>query len=819
MFFAFSPLFPYTDDMGIEISILLAILFAFTALYFSIRQSLLLKRSIDMVFFKVMVEKRESDADEKHDTIRDFKEQISIMEQLLISMKSLHSSSWTSKFFWQEYISFEYVAHEQEIYFYIVVPKKAKILVEKQIIGFYPHALILEDNEVNIFKDRRVVRGGVLWLKKPFYLPIRPYTKLETDGMNAILSALGKTSMHESSVVQILLQPIEDDWQAKVKKHLKRLEKKGKWKLSLNPFRWLADIFWILSEDPDEKKKHDTPEEKENIDEDGLIKEKMKKTWYAALIRIVTTWDDAMVVDAQVKNIVSAFSQFTAPAYNKFNLKKGTSQDLVIRHYIYRQFPLFFTPDILNIEELATLYHFPHHKYNKQPEIRWQNFKAQKAPANTPTAWLFLGNNIYRGDVKPVYMKPEDRFRHFYIIGKTGTGKSVMIENMAKQDISAWHGMACLDPHGDLAKALINYVPKERADQVVYFDPADTTRPMGLNLLEADTDDEKQTITQEATSIMIKLFGNEVFWPRIQDYFRNGCLTLLDFPQGGAITDLIRLFTDDSFQNARRATIRNPIVRGWWDYTYAKMGDREKGEMIPFWAAKFWQFVTNTLMRNIVGQTKSAFNIKDVMDNEKILLISVSKGILWDLNSSLLGMILVTKMQAAAMARQSMDAKLRKDFYLYIDEFQNFITESIESILSEARKYRLALIVAHQYIGQLQKSDALTKSNVNLKDAIFGNVGSLMSYKIGPEDAEFMAKQFAPQYSDQDFINMDRGKAALKLSIDNQPSPGFEISIPYDPNNRGDAKLGAAIKELSRLKYWRDREFVEKEIIYRIGNS
>ncbi len=386
-------------------------------------------------------------------------------------------------------------------------------------------------------------------------------------------------------------------------------------------------------------------------------------------------------------------------------------------------------------------------------------------------------------------MKPGDRFRHFYIIGKTGVGKSVMIENMAKQDIANGRGIACLDPHGDLAKALINYVPKSRADSVVYFDPSDLSRPMGLNILEADSDDEKQTIVQEATSIMIKLFGNEVFGPRLQDYFRNGCLTLLDYPQGGAITDLIRLFTDENFLSARRATLRNPIVRNWWDYTYAKMGDREKGEMIPFWAAKFGQFITNTLMRNIVGQTKSAFNVKEVMDSEKILLISVSKGILGDLNSSLLGMILVTKIQAAAMARQSIDAKDRKDFFLYIDEFQNFVTDSIESILSEARKYRLSLTMAHQYIGQLQKSDALTKSNVNLKDAIFGNVGSLMSYKIGPEDAEFMAKQFAPQYSDQDFLNIDGGKAVLKLSIDNQPSPGFGLTIPFDPNDRGDAQL------------------------------
>ena len=323
-----------------------------------------------------------------------------------------------------------------------------------------------------------------------------------------------------------------------------------------------------------------------------------------------------------------------------------------------------------------------------------------------------------------------------------------------------------MDPHGDFANDLMPFIPKSRSDDIIYFDPADMSRPLGINILEASSDDEKQTVAQDALSIMIKLFGSEIFGPRIQDYFRNGVLTLMDYPGGCALTDILRLFTDDEFQKERRRTIKDPVVRAWWDHTFAKMGDREKGEIIPYFAAKFGGFITNKMMRNIIGQTKSSFDVFQVMQAQKILMINLSKGILGDFNSNLLGLILVSKIQMAAMKRQSIEKKDRKDFFLYIDEFQNYVTDSIESILSEARKYRLGLCVAHQYLGQLQKSDALTKSNVNLKDAIFGNVGSLVSYKIGPEDAEFLSKQFSPQFSDADLINMDKFKAVSKLAID-----------------------------------------------------
>ncbi len=772
-----------------------------------------------MSFLRVVIARKDSDQDEKKETVKDFREQISIMEQLLASLKSLYASTLMGWLFGQEYLSLEYVAHKQEIYFYIVVPKRAKLLVEKQILGFYPDAFIEETPEVNIFEDRSIVRGEIMKLKKWLEYPIRTYQKLESDSMNAILSALGKLQEDESWVIQILMRPVDDDWQEKVKKAIRKSEKKQKWHhISYNPLEWLGTLIELFTRDPNEEQKHEeTPEDTEPMDEEGLMKEKVKKTGYAVVIRIIMTGNDESSVYAELQNIISAFSQFTSPTYNRFKPVKRKSLSLLVRHYIFRQFAWWNRAPVMNSEELATLFHFPHSKYNKQPEIRWQRFKLIKAPTNIAKEWLFIGTNEFRGEKKSIYIKNEDRFRHFYVIGQTGTGKSSILSVMARQDLKANRGIAVLDPHGDFAQWLLDFIPKDRADDLVYFDPSDLSRPMGLNLLEAGSEDEKQMVVADATNIMIKLFGNEIFGPRIQDYFRNGCLTLMDYPQGGAITDLIRLFTDDNFQRERRTTLKNAVVKAWWDYTYAKMGDREKGEIIPYFAAKFGQFITNTLMRNIVGQTKSAFNITDIMNNEQILLVSLSKGILWDLNSNLLGLILVSKIQMGAMKRQQMAASERKDFFLYIDEFQNYVTDSIESILSEARKYRLGLIVAHQYLGQLQKSDALTKSQLNLKDAIFGNVGTIMTYKIGPEDAEVMEKQFAPVYSNQDFINMDKFKAAIKLSIDGQPSPWFSLNVPLPWLEKWDPTTGKALRELSRLKYGREREFVEKEIIYRIG--
>lgn len=328
--------------------------------------------------------------------------------------------------------------------------------------------------------------------------------------------------------------------------------------------------------------------------------------------------------------MVSAFSQFAAPGYNRFKRPKYFADTAaVLKGYIFRlPHSRLFHPQILNTEEIASLFHFPHSKYNRTPEIRWQNFKLVKAPTNLPTNGILLGQNIFRGVKTPIYITPEDRFRHFYVIGQTGTGKSTIMTAMARQDLANGTGLAVMDPHGDLANELLPFIPRERAEDIVYFDASDVTRPMGINLLEAKDYDERQNVAQDALAIMIKLFGNEIFGPRLQDYFRNGALTLMEYPGGSALTDIVRLFTDDAFQNERRKQVKDPVVRAWWDGAYSKQGEREKAEIIPFWAAKFGGFITNSMMRNIIGQTKSGFDVAEIMQNERILLLNLSKGLL-----------------------------------------------------------------------------------------------------------------------------------------------------------------------------------------------
>ena len=425
---------------------------------------------------------------------------------------------------------------------------------------------------------------------------------------------------------------------------------------------------------------------------------------------------------------------------------------------------------------------------------------------------ILLGHNIYRGQKKEIRMKPNDRMRHFYVIGQTGTGKSSMMTTMIRQDLKLGHGVCVIDPHGELVEELLPFVPRERADDVIYFNPSDVDRPMGLNLLEADTPEERDLVAMDAMNLMIKMFDEEIFGPRIQDYFRNGCLTLMEYENGGALTDIVRLFTDDAFQKVRREQVTNPIVKSFWDNQMAKTSAEEQQRIIPYFAAKFAAFITNTMMRNIIGQTKSGFDFSSVMNDGKILFMNLSKGLVGDFNSQLLGLIIVSKLQMAALRRQKLDPSERKDFFLYIDEFQNYITDSIESILSEARKYRLSLNLGHQYIGQL-----VQKNDEKIKNAVFGNVGTMMSYKIGATDAEFLSKEFAPTFSDQDLINIDKFKAVMKLSIDTQPSKPFSI-IPLNPHlDKGDPDVGSAYKQLSRLKYGRDVEFVSREILRRIG--
>lgn len=433
---------------------------------------------------------------------------------------------------------------------------------------------------------------------------------------------------------------------------------------------------------------------------------------------------------------------------------------------------------------------------------------------------VLMGWNEYRNNKTPIYFSKKDRGRHHYIIGKSGWGKSVFIGYLARQDLWTGDGLCVIDPHGDLVEDIIAFTPKERAKDMIIFDPADFERPMWLNMLDLISTDpalksiEKDRAALDATSIFIKMYGDEVFGPRIQHYFRNGCLTLMDDEEeGGTLIDVPRLFVDEGFMKYKTSKIKNVMVKAFWEHEYAQTGDREKQEMIPFFSAKFGPFITNTTMRNIIGQTKSAFNLRQVMDQQKVLMVNLSKWRIGDLNAQLLGLIMVSKINMAAMSRADMPEDQRKDFFLYVDEFQNFATDTFWEILSEARKYRLALIMAHQFIAQIGGSgDKQGKwGKPSIKDAVFGNAGTIMSFKVGAEDAEYLEKEYAPMLSQQDIIGIANFTTYCKLNIDNATTRPFDLKTIWD-NTYKNAEVSKIIKEYSRKMYGRKKEYVDMEI-------
>lgn len=788
-------------------------------------------RSYRMTFLKVAIPKKESKEDRERDTeafssaSHDFKDVVGVMSQFFDSLHSIYSSLYKAKFEGQPFLSLEYAVVDDLIDFYFVCPTELASTIEKKLTGFFADVYIEEVEDYNIFRENSKVSGRYLYCVKPPMYPIRHAEFLNSDPINNIVNSLSKIDPDEGAALQILIKPKNDGWQKKGRKKAKELINSKSKGFTLNPLSWIGSLFSIMVRGADEISSSNEMASERNTqvleEEIKAMEEKNTKIGFETHIRVVVASDDKHKADDRVSEIIGAFAQYAYPDANGFSYTKYFfSMNRLVKDFIMRRFRRPWTLRlgrrhmIFTSDELSSIFHIPNIKYNRSPNINWKKYKIAPPPDNLPTEGVLLGHNIFRGVKREVRMKNEDRFRHFYVIGQTGTGKSSIMLSMVRQDINMGKGVCVVDPHGSLVEDILPHIPKERADDVIYFNPADTSRPMGLNLLEANSDEERDLVALDAMNIMIKLFDEEIFGPRIQDYFRNGCLTLMEDPEGGALTDIVRLFTDDAYQKIKVDNVKNPIVKSFWTNQMAKTGAREKQEMIPYFAAKFGAFITNTLMRNIIGQTKSAFDFFDVMQENKILLMNLSKGLTGDINSKLLGLIIVSKLQMAALRRQLVPKEERQDFFLYIDEFQNYITDSIESILSEARKYRLGLNIAHQYIGQL-----VEKQDEKIKNAVFGNVGTMMSYKIGAQDAEFLAKEMAPVFSDQDLINIDKYKAVIKLSIDTQPSQPFSV-IPLNPwLDKGDPDVAEAYKQLSRLKYGRDVEFVNREILRRIGSD
>jgi len=778
------------------------------------------KRTSQMTTLLVRVQK-EVPEDEKN---KQPKEVIAVAEHLYSSFYSIFRGGWHEWLVGEDHISIEIAVINGMINFYVVIPKKYVELIRKQMNAQLPDAIIDEVEGYNIFHQNSQVEACSLMFNKNFMYPIKTYEQMEADPLNNITNALSKLKDDEGAAVQFIMRPCSNKWHQKGKTAAHNMQQ-GK---PINEQSLLMKILSLFGKaimllldnlfnrtssasDPTKSLKEEKVELTELQRE--LVKaleEKASKVGFETKIRIISASSDTSSAQANLDNIFSAFTQFLSPERNGFK-KERINKDKVIKDYIFRRFA-DDTKIILNTKELATVIHFPN-QHVDTPNINWLLAKRAPLPPGAPNEGLKLGENVYRGVRKSVYIKEKDRMRHLYILGRTGTGKSSLLFSLIKQDIENGKGLCILDPHGDLAESLLDHIPRERADDLIYFDPGgDLEMPMGLNLFEAKSEEEKELRAMSALNIMIKMFGEEIFSPRLQDYFRNGCLTLMaDDNQPGTIVDIVNLFTDEEYQMEKVAKVHNPTVKSWWIKVFGSMGQREKDEMIPYFAAKFGQFITNVTVRNTLGQSKSSFNIRQIMDEGKILIANLSKGKLGDVNSSLIGTILTEEISMAALSRTNIPESERRPFFLYADEFQNFATNTFATILSEARKYALGLTIAHQYIDQLSDEK---RGLTQVRDAVFGNVGTYIILRTSMKDAEALENEFKPVFLKEDLANIDQHVAYVKLLIDGTASKPFSMSTLYSPNPN--KELGEAIKQLSRLKFGREREEVDEEIKHRL---
>ena len=701
----------------------------------------------------------------------------------------------------------------EEIQFYAAVHESESQAVAKQIQGIWPEAQVEPVSDYNPFNKDGVNLAAYLLQREHFALPLRTYAEIDGDTFGPIVSAFSKLNeIGEGASIQVILRPASVKTKKSIVKLVQSL-KRGEplaetLRTSVVPtMKGIKEAMWT------DEKKQEKKEREKVVDEDGVkaLEAKAAKPLFRANVRLVASGPDVLQAETVLNGILTGFSQFRAPFRNEFKLVRPKKSEKLIFQYSFREFDESQAM-ILNSEEIASFFHLPISATNI-PRIKWLKAREATPPANLPTEGAFVGVASFRGDERPVFMLPDDRRRHMYLIGQTGTGKSTIIYNMALGDIEAGAGVCVMDPNGDLIQNILASIPDHRLDDVILFDPTDIARPMGMNMLEFDKSrpEQKTFIVNEIQSIFNRLFPPETMGPMFEQYMRNALLLLMEDADNepGTLMEVPRIFTDESYRDRRLSRINNPAVVDFWRNEAIKAGgDASLANMAPYITSKFNNFVANDYIRPIIAQAKSAFNFREVMDSGKILLVNLSKGRLGDINAGLLGMVIVGKLQMAAFSRaDTLDQEKRRDFFLYIDEFQNFTTDSIATIFSEARKYRLNLIVAHQFIGQLTEK---------IRDAVFGNAGTIVSFRIGAPDAEFLIKQFAPTFTENDLINIDNLNAYIKLLIRGETAKPFNIRIPI--NYRTDVARGERLRELNRQRYGKPREEIEMDVYARLRN-
>lgn len=800
--------------------ILIILFVAFIVYRNSMREAKNYERGLKMVPILIHLPPASDDIDGGGRDKRDLTEEVLSQAQVMYNIiASTSTKGFMSRIYGQRHVSFEIVAREGLVYYYAVVPTVLTDTVRQAIAAAYPSARLEEVSEHSVFSKVGKASGtigGEFTLRKEFIYPISTYMESKRDASRALLNAVSSAGREDGVGIQFLIRPAYEKWTKRSISAAEQIVKnKGEKKSSGGSGLSARDVMQALWKPPEASDKKEFQAEKplsavEQAKVDA-IQEKIRYPGYEVMIRVVVSSNTAARSQVLLKNIVAAFALFDSPSFNGFKFHLTKNVDELATAFIFRFFPQANSRDILNSVELATLFHLPDQNSIPTSQVKRQMSKQVDGPTEVMETGLLLGYNEFRGVRKPIRLADKDRRRHIHIIGQTGVGKSVLQENLAYQDMLAGRGFALVDPHGDLAEALLAKVPRDRVEDIVYFDPGDMSNPIGLNMFEFDHPDQKDFLVQEAINMLYGLYDpghTGIVGPRLEHIFRNCALLLMADPAGGTFVDVPKLLVDEQFRNAKLKYVTDRQVLDFWTKEFpASQRSNEAGDLISWVISKFGPFISNDAMRNIIGQTKSGFNFPEIMNNNKILLVNLSKGKMGDLNSKLLGIIFVMKFQAAAMARANIPEHERKDFTLYVDEFQNFATDSFETILSEARKYRLSLVLANQFMTQLKEE---------LREAILGNVGTTITGRIGTTDAEIMVKRYTPVFTAEDLTKLPNFESVCVAQINGTPSAPFSMAwIP--PMGEPNQQLSGALKKLSAAKYGRPRDQVERDIAARIS--
>lgn len=782
------------------------------------------ERGLKMVSLMIHLPPSSEDIDgggrDKRDVVE---ETIAPAEVMYNILASTSKKGFKANFYGQKHIGFEIIAVNNTINYYVAAPVSLIEVIEQAVTSAYPSARIEEVEEYNLFNAVGKIGGtigGEIHLAKEYAYPISTFKETKRDTMQSLLNSLISLEKQDGVGLQILLRPAHESW-AKNARSVASDKKKGKksskgLKLGNLPIRQIIEAPFKVPE-WDAKKDGDKPKELSSSDQSIVeaIEAKTQYPGFETLIRIVVSSNTSARAQSILNNLTATFALYNAEGRNGLKFNGAKDIEKFVTSFIFRFFPQEMNKDVLNSIELATLFHLPDQKSTPTSKLQRQAAKQIDGPSNMPTTGQLMGYNLYRGIKKEVRISEEDRLRHMYIVGQTGTGKSTLLKNMMIQDMLEGKGFAYISPHPSDPNDVLGFVPKNRVDDVIYFNPTDIQNPIGLNLFEFDPahPEQKDFLIQQSISMLYELYDPNrqgMMGARFEQMFRPAALTAMADPAGGTIIDLPKLFVDKDFLESKLKYVTAPdVIEFWRKEMPASSKSNDHGELISWFASKIGAFRTNEMMRNIVGQLKSGINIRQAMDEGKIVVIALDKAKIGDINAKLLGMIFLTQFGMAALSRSDTPPEQIRPFTLYIDEFQNFLVDIVTTVLAEARKYKLSLVMANQYIGQLTDE---------IKNAVFGNVGSVISYRVGPDDAETLVKQFAPVFDTDDLVKMPNLNAAVKMLVGGIPSSPFTMFVPF-PDRRTNPDIAEALKRLSASKYAKSKSEVDKDIYERMKDD